>query len=76
MDITTLQEKIALKKDEIAYKQLFLNFYSGLLRFSMVYVKQREIAEEIVSDTLLKVWTMDVALIEISNLKGYLYSAV
>ncbi|NQX39611.1 RNA polymerase sigma-70 factor, ECF subfamily [Pedobacter steynii] len=75
MDINTLQRRIALMRDEVAYKELFLHFYPSLLRFSLTYVKQREIAEEIISDVLLKVWTMDT-LLEISNLKVYLYSSV
>ena len=76
MDIIALQHKIALMRDETAYKKLFLHFYSGLLRFSITYVKQKEIAEEIVSDVLLKVWTMEKALLDVSNAKVYLFCAV
>lgn len=76
MDITLLQEQIATFRNEGAYKQLFLHFYKGLVRFADTYVRQNEVAEEIVSDAMLKVWTMKEALLGVRNLKVYLFTAV
>ncbi len=41
-----------------------------------MYVGQREIAEEIVSDVMVKLWTMGERLLDIANLNIYLYIAV
>lgn len=76
MDTTLLQEQVALGRDENAYKRLFLHFYKGLIRFADTYVRQHEVAEEIVSDVMLKVWTMQEALLDVRNLRVYLFSAV
>lgn len=76
MDITLLQEQIAIFRNEGAYKQLFLHFYKGLVRFADTYVRQNEVAEEIVSDAMLKVWTMKESLLGVRNLKVYLFTAV
>lgn len=76
MDITLLQEQIAISRNENAYKRLFLHFYKGLVRFADTYVRQSEVAEEIVSDAMLKVWTMQESLLGVRNLKVYLFTAV
>ena len=76
MDTALLQEQVALFRDESAYKRLFLHFYKGLIRFADTYVRQHEVAEEIVSDVMLRVWTMQEALLEVRNLRVYLFKAV
>ncbi|MBO9153495.1 RNA polymerase sigma-70 factor [Chitinophaga sp. GCM10012297] len=76
MDIALLQEQVAVYRNEEAYKQLFLHFYKGLVRFADTYVRQGEVAEELVSDAILKVWTMKEGLLNIHNLKVYLFKSV
>ena len=76
MDIPELQQQVAIYRNENAYKRLFLHFYKGLIRFADTYVRQREVAEEIVSDVMLKIWTMQEALAGVRNLKVYLFKAV
>jgi RNA polymerase sigma-70 factor (family 1) len=75
-DIAFLQEQIARKRDERCYKRLFFHFYKPLLRFALSYIKCTETAEEIVSDVMMKVWTMKEDLAAINNLKVYLYRSV
>jgi len=75
MDIQNLQDKVAVGRDEVAYRTLFLHFYCGLLRFSTTYVGQKEIAEEIVSDVMLKIWTMGCSLNKVKNLGVYLFTS-
>ena len=75
-DIAFLQQQIAFKRDEHCYKTLFFYFYKPLLRFALSYVKSQESAEEIVSDVLMKVWTMKEGLATINNLKVYLYRSI
>lgn len=57
-----------------AYNQLYELLSDGLHRFSYSLVKSNEIAEEIVSDVFIKVWQIRSKLMEIENLRVYLYT--
>lgn len=76
MDLKLVQHRIALYRDEGSYKKLFLHFYDDLLLFSLSYVRQREMAEEVVSDVMMKIWAMGGELENIQSLKTYLFTAV
>ena len=71
--IQELQNRIALFEDMKAYRELYDLLFISLHRFSYGFVKSNETAEEIVSDVFIKVWQMRSRLIEIHNLKEYLY---
>lgn len=47
-----------------------------LIRFSMMYVHQKEAAEEIVSDVFVKCWLNRKSLADILNMDTYLFVAV
>jgi RNA polymerase sigma-70 factor (ECF subfamily) len=66
IDIIQLQQDIAVYRDQQAYEKLFLYFYQPLIEQAFSMVKSREVAEEIYSDVLLKVW----------DLKAYLFISV
>ena len=72
-DILFLQNRVAYVRDELAYKKLFFHFYSSLQRFSFSIVKDFETAEEIVSDTMMKIWDMGNKLASIEKLDAYLF---
>lgn len=72
--IQELQRKIALYEDMKAYRELFGLLFDRLHRFSCSIVKSNETAEEIVSDAFIKVWQIRERLLEIENLKVYLYT--
>jgi len=72
--IQELQQRIALYEDMKAYKLLYEMFFPGLFKFSNSFVKSKEVAEEIVSDVFIKIWTIKSDLASISNLKVYLYT--
>jgi RNA polymerase sigma-70 factor (ECF subfamily) len=57
-----------------AYKELYDLLFYGLHRFSYAFVKSNEAAEEIVSDVFVKLWQISGKLMEIENLKVYLYT--
>src|SRR4028119_61506 len=76
IDIPFLQQKVGIERDGRSYKLLFLYFHKDLLRFAFSIVKNREVAEEIVSDVMMKVWLAKEALAEIENLKLYLFKAI
>ncbi len=62
--------------DSIALKVLYEKYYSSLCYFSSKFVKNTEIAEEVVSDVFLNIW-MKRGRIEIrTSLKIYLYTSV
>jgi RNA polymerase sigma-70 factor (family 1) len=71
--IRTLQERIALYEDMQAYHALYDLFFTNLHRFCFSFVKSSEAAEEIVSDVFIKLWQIRNKLMEIANLKVYLY---
>jgi RNA polymerase sigma-70 factor (ECF subfamily) len=73
-DIKRLQERIALYEDMQAYKQLYDLLFSQLHYFSATIVRSNESAEEIVSDVFIKVWQLRNKLMEIENLRVYLYT--
>jgi RNA polymerase sigma-70 factor (family 1) len=74
--VRELQQRIAEYDDEVSYKQLFFHFFLPLKSFSFSIVKSKEVAEEIVSDILIDVWAKRKYIIEIEDLKMYLYVGV
>src|SRR4026207_533021 len=71
-DLAHLGERIA-NDDQLAYRQLFIQFYHKLSRFVMGFTKNRELTEEIVSDVFINIWRRRKNIQEIKNLKLYLY---
>jgi len=71
-DLFHLGERIA-NDDQLAYRQLFIQFYNKLSRFVMGFTKSKELTEEIVSDVFINVWRRRKNILEIMNLKLYLY---
>jgi RNA polymerase sigma-70 factor (family 1) len=74
-EILILQEKMSYLQDEDAYKKLFYHFYPVLLSFCTTILNNKEDAEEVVSEVMLKVWTMGSALNHVENLTVYLFKA-
>lgn len=72
-NIVELQRRIALYDDEPAYKEVFFTYYTSLLRFAQTFVDDRQHAEEIVSDVMMKIWEKRKDLPSITNLRVYLY---
>lgn len=69
-------ERVALFDDETAYEKLFFHYNESLYNLAYSFVKNEEIAEEIVSDTFINLWRNRSRLLEIENLKVYLYVSV
>lgn len=72
-DITVLQQKIAAENDQQAYKTLYLHFQPWLYQFAYSFIKSHELAEEIVSDVFIRIWQKRTQLLEVENLRLYLY---
>jgi RNA polymerase sigma-70 factor (ECF subfamily) len=74
LKINELQYQIAAYEDQTAYKTLFFTLFPSLQNFAFSIVKSRVLAEEIASDMLLEVWIRRQRLMEIENLKLYLFT--
>ena len=57
-----------------SYEKLYQLMFDPLHKFSFSIVKSGEAAEEIVSDVFIKLWQIRGRLIEIDNLKVYLFT--
>ncbi|MBS1577634.1 MAG: sigma-70 family RNA polymerase sigma factor [Bacteroidetes bacterium] len=75
-DLNELQRRIAVYEDEAAYKELFFRLYSPLKKFSVGFLRSAEIAEEVVSDVFMEIWRRRTGLMEIEDLKVYMYICV
>ena len=62
--------------DEETYIFLFREYYVSLCAYSRRYVGRKDIAEEIVSDTFMKIWESRKQLEINTSVKAYLFHAV
>lgn len=60
--------------DEVAFKVLFNDFYSKLYYFVFEFIPLKDIAENIVQDTLVTLWNKRNELKDDSNLTSYLFT--
>ena len=59
-ELTLLQN--VKNSDKAAFKQLFHQYYPTLFRFVVFRVHDKDLAEDIVQDTFLRVWNNRVTL--------------
>jgi RNA polymerase sigma-70 factor (ECF subfamily) len=73
-----LNEKFerAVLKDELAFKDIYRQYFIKLYRFAYSLVQCKEPAEEIVHDVLVNLWKKRNDFAEIENLNTYLYVSV
>jgi len=62
--------------NEETYIFLFREYYVSLCAYSRRYVGRKDIAEEIVSDTLFKIWENRTKISIKTSVKAYLFQAV
>ena len=62
--------------DEETYIFLFREYYVSLCSYSRRYVGRKDVAEEIVSDTFLKIWENRRSLKFNTSVQAYLFQAV
>jgi RNA polymerase sigma-70 factor (family 1) len=75
-DPTPYNEKALLASvaqgDHAAFRQLFLHWYRQLGGYIFKITESRELAEEIVQDVFMKIWTVRETLTGINNFKHFL----
>ena len=74
--IAQLLESICVDDDRRSFDHLFKLMYERMLNFCVNYVKDKESAEEIVSDVFLKIWMKRKDICHVQNLETYLFIAV
>lgn len=62
--------------DEETYISLFREYYIPLCAYSRRYVGRKDVAEEIVSDTFLKIWENKASIQINTSIKSYLFQSV
>lgn len=66
-----------LRKGNIeAFEKLFRRYYASLFNYAMVYVKQKDDAEEVVQDLFFNLWKNKEKLNITSSIKSYLFRSV
>ncbi|MGN8039901.1 RNA polymerase sigma factor [Chitinophaga sp. 22321] len=68
-----LLEKIYREDDQLAFRQLFLQYSDRLIAFAVSLLPSRE---EAVADVFVKIWQNRASLSAVRNLNTYLYTAV
>jgi RNA polymerase sigma-70 factor (ECF subfamily) len=68
--------KIALNDDHLSFKKVYFAYYDRLFQLAKAITKNHEVAEEIVDDVFMNIWTKRADLIQIDNLTVYLYVAI
>ncbi|HEY9003624.1 MAG TPA: RNA polymerase sigma-70 factor [Mucilaginibacter sp.] len=75
-DTTGLWQQICFNDDLRSFEALFYGLNNRLIKFCILYVHQKEAAEEIVSDVFVKCWEGRKGLTEIVNPETYLFVCV
>lgn len=74
--ILPLWHRVCFDDDVKAFESFYYLLYGPLVKFSMMYIHQREEAEEIVTDVFVKTWTNRNNLQHIQRPDTYLFVAV
>lgn len=74
LQIKELQERLC-NSDQEAFATLYRLFFMRLFHFTKMYVHNRETAEELVNDIMLKLWHRRSQALAIQNLETYLFVA-
>jgi RNA polymerase sigma-70 factor (ECF subfamily) len=72
-EIQELQIRIAENNDQHAFGRLYMAYVHNLLQFAKSIIKNKELAEEIVSDVFMRIWQSRKTIHTIENLQLYLY---
>lgn len=74
--ISLLWQRICLDDDVKAFESFYYLLYDPLVKFCTMYVYQREVAEEIVSDIFVKSWMSRSDLQHLQRADTYLFVSV
>lgn len=69
-----LQQKVA-KGDKQAFRQIFDALFDKLSKFAHSFVQSQEASTEIVDEIFVQLWTKRATIVQIIDLRVYLYTA-
>lgn len=76
IDVDECFKKVVNQNDYKAFEQIFHFLYNSLCNYSLKYVKDNTIAEEVVSDVFFKIWKNRAKINVISSFQHYIFRAV
>lgn len=62
--------------DEMVFKEIFKQYYLPVRSFAWRFVKDNDIAEDIVQDVFLQVWEKRLTFNVLAEIKSYLYTSI
>jgi RNA polymerase sigma-70 factor (family 1) len=73
-------EKVLLAKiakgDRRAFKEIYDHYYPRVYHFAFRLLQSRTVAQEVLQETMLKLWQLGDQLLQIDNLDAYLHKIV
>ncbi len=75
LEDSELMERLS-QDDRRAFEYIFKTYYQDLCRFGVTYVKDMDIAEELVQQIFINIWERRYELSISSSMKSYLFTAV
>lgn len=69
-------QQLSLASNDRAITILYHHYFQRLYQFALSIVKTKMLAEEVVEDVFIKVWSNPSAFAQIQNLSVYLFAAV
>lgn len=76
LDVKELWDRIVNGGDSKAFESLFFVLNAKLIKFCELYVHKKEVAEEIVADVFVNLWTLRKNLLHVQNPETYLFISV
>lgn len=67
---------VAHENNQTAFEEMHKMYFAGLLSFAVSILKDRYLAEEVIGDVFVNLWTNRKTLPTVSNLSSYLYISV
>lgn len=64
------------RRDKVVFDFVFNYYYSGLCAFSMQYINDKQVVEDLVQDFFVHLWIKGPSLDVNSSLKSYLFTSV
>ena len=78
--IATLDEKYLIAglkdNDKIVFDHLFNHYYSGLCTYSLRYISDKTVVEDLVQDFFVSLWMKSSQLNITTSLRSYLFTSV
>lgn len=62
--------------DRRAFEQIFRTYYADLCKFCMKYVRDEQVAEEVVQEVFINIWERRASLTITTSIKSYLFTAI